>query len=418
MREFGLKIQDRGDNGPDRGPPKSLGVWDGEEFRFTQDLGGYYWWNIAKLLWQYGFAPVRTHRLMKRTVGTFLQLYDEPYFPFRSLSKTARDLNLMDVTSVTGDVFLRQNGVLPPFSMDIIQASTRVNYAQNLAEIHGLETMVCMATDGAMAVQGGNWQIFDGMLRAAGAHLVLNTSVTEVARLYNGSFLVHAVPGTSTHEFRGRLTDQYDSVIIATPLQFADLKLPSSLKRIPDEISYVKLHVTLFTSPHRLSPMMFNLGPNSAVPDIILTTLPTNSDIKADQVNNTPSGFFSVSTLRSIQNPSCSPPRTEYLYKIFSPEPAEASLIYRLLGLPNTESTLNAISKDDVSWLYEKSWHSYPFLTPRANFEDVQVDWDLWYTSGIESFISTMETSSLMGMNVARLMVDDWGRQMSAEMRQ
>ena len=31
-----------------------------------------------------------------------------------------------------------------------------------------------------------------------------------------------------------------------------------------------------------------------------------------------------------------------------------------------------------------------------------------YYTSGIESFISTMETSALMGMNVAQLIVDDF----------
>ena len=35
----------------------------------------------------------------------------------------------------------------------------------------------------------------------------------------------------------------------------------------------------------------------------------------------------------------------------------------------------------------------------------------MWYTSGIESFISTMETSSLMGMNVAKLVVDGWERE-------
>ena len=35
----------------------------------------------------------------------------------------------------------------------------------------------------------------------------------------------------------------------------------------------------------------------------------------------------------------------------------------------------------------------------------------MWYTSGIESFISTMETSSLMGMNVARLVNDGWKRE-------
>ena len=37
----------------------------------------------------------------------------------------------------------------------------------------------------------------------------------------------------------------------------------------------------------------------------------------------------------------------------------------------------------------------------------------MWYTSGIESFISTMETSSLMGMNVARLVVDGWREKVS-----
>lgn len=31
-----------------------------------------------------------------------------------------------------------------------------------------------------------------------------------------------------------------------------------------------------------------------------------------------------------------------------------------------------------------------------------------YYTGGIESFISTMETSALMGMNVAQLIVDDY----------
>lgn len=32
----------------------------------------------------------------------------------------------------------------------------------------------------------------------------------------------------------------------------------------------------------------------------------------------------------------------------------------------------------------------------------------LYYTAGIESFISTMETSALMGKNVAQLLVEDF----------
>lgn len=81
-----------------------------------------------------------------------------------------------------------------------------------------------------------------------------------------------------------------------------------------------------------------------------------------------------------------------------------------------------------LSWKYEKIWQSYPVEKPRVTFEDIMIDIPssgsdgesgaergagkgsrhLYYTSGIEGFISTMETSSLMGANVARLLVDEW----------
>lgn len=41
-------------------------------------------------------------------------------------------------------------------------------------------------------------------------------------------------------------------------------------------------------------------------------------------------------------------------------------------------------------------------------FEDPELARGFYYTSGIESFISTMETSALMGKNVAQLIMDDY----------
>jgi len=61
-----------------------------------------------------------------------------------------------------------------------------------------------------------------------------------------------------------------------------------------------------------------------------------------------------------------------------------------------------------ISWYYPKVWHSYPYEHPRVTFEDPELARGFYYTSGIESFISTMETSALMGMNVAQLIVDDF----------
>lgn len=420
VNEFSLST--RGDNGahPDD-PPQILGIWNGKEFVFTQNDDDSDWLSAAKIIWKYGILNVwRTQSLMKKTVGTFLRMYEKPVFPFRSLSETAYELGLNLITARTGSKFLEDNGVQPPFSTDIIQASTRVNYAQNLNQIHGLETMVCMAIQGQMSVVGGNWQIFDQMIKVSGATALLNTSVAEISHQRDGTYTVKA--GTSVPEeslldpaSNHPQVNTYDSVIIATPLQFSNITFAPALKNPPLPIPYVTLYVTLFASPHRLSPSAFNLPTSSPAPSIILTTQPT------DTVTKLP--FFSISTLRSILNPTHNPSRRENLYKIFSPAPLPSSFLSHILGLPTatpdaddsnneeveTDTTIN-LSKEDISWIYRKKWHSYPYLHPRVTFDDPQLDQagTLWYTSGIEQFISTMETSSLMGMNVAKLAVDSW----------
>lgn len=399
--EFGLKLTNDGGAESDDAP-QVLGIWNGEEFVFTQSDEDNSWLNLAKIIWRYGFMNVyRNQALMKKTVGKFLKMYEKPYFPFQSLSQTAFDLGLTDFTTTTGSQLLKQNGVNPPFSTEIVQASTRVNYAQNLDQIHGLETMVCMAIEGQMSVKGGNWQIFDGMIRASKASLLLNTSVAEISLQDDGTYAVKATSALT--ESSTNLEDTYDSVIIAAPLQFSNITLTPTPPLFPSPIPYVTLHVTLFASPHLLSPTAFNLPASSLCPSVILTTL-SSRDSPAIP-------FFSISTLRPISNPTHTPPRREYVYKIFSPAPVTSSFLASILDLPPPQSdSIASIPKDDISWHYIKIWHSYPYLPPRITFDDQQLDaaGTLWYTSGIEGFISTMETSSLMGMNVAKLVTDGW----------
>ena len=409
--EFGLATASIGSTRSEaKAGSENLGVWNGKEFVFTQNLGGYAFWNTAKLLWKYGWAPVRIQSLRNEIVERFLKMYEAPYFPFRSLSRVVDYLDLTTVTAMTGEQLLKEHDIGAPFSTDIIQASTRVNYGQNLGLIHGLETMVCMATDGAMAVEGGNWRIFDGMLRAAGAHVRLGEQVGRIQRNDDSTYSLSASTNNSSNDVEEESTDDFDTVILAAPLQFSDIDLSPSIPNPPDAIPYVKLQVTLFTSPHRLSTTAFNLANDATVPTVILTTLPPDANMGQRRDGVGPAGFFSISTLRTITNPSSTPPRPEFLYKIFSPEPLTSTFLFNILGLSasDPQSDISSIPEEDISWLYEKTWHSYPYLYPRVTFDDPQLDRDLWYTSGIESFISTMETSSLMGMNVARLVVDDW----------
>jgi prenylcysteine oxidase/farnesylcysteine lyase len=355
-------------------------------------------------------------------------MYDEPIFPFESLDAAAARVGLVDFTAATGAQILKEGGIAEKFSREIIQASTRVNYGQNLGGIHGLETMVCMATDGAMAIEGGNWQIFNAMVKASGARLRLNNTAQEISMKENGAYVVKtaamALPEDSNAA--GELDqEEFDTIVLATPYQFSEISFSPPLTNPPDEIPYVTLHVTLFTSPHRLSPSFFNFDSSTSaneVPDMVLTTLPEGIDLGARKGKHGvgPAGFWSVSLLRNI---GMDDGTTQYLYKIFSPEKLTATWISRLLGLhgPNisidekdtNSDSIERLSKHDVSWSHKKVWHSYPYELTRLTFERIRLEGrssdprGVWYTSGIESFISTMETSAFMGKNVARLIVDD-----------
>lgn len=390
------------------GITKALGIWNGKGFIFVQSDGSYGWWNNVKLVWKYGMSPVRTQRLMKDTVGRFLAMYDAPNFPFRSISDTAFNLGLKAPT-IPSEQLLAENSIYAPFSTDIIQASTRVNYAQNLAQIHGLEAMVCMAANGAMSVYGGNWQIFDRMLRYDKNAVLLNTTVTSVT--LNADEQGYAIKSVSAsgHSAEDRIltssTEDYDTVVIAGPLQFANISISPRPANPPSPVHYVTLYVTLFTSPYRPSPARFGLRDPSEVPTTILTTLPPDGQ--------DPPPFFSLSTLRTITNLGVQPSRREYLYKLFSHDPANSTFLSGLLDVPEVIRSLPLSPKtpDIITWQYNKTWNSYPYLPPRATFDDPQLDEGgrLYYTSGIEPFISTMETSSLMGKNVAQLIVNRWG---------
>jgi len=451
VEAFNLSVDGFGD-ADDDDYEDSLGIWNGETFVLTQTLSSgrlANWWSTAKIFWRYGFtAPLRARRLTSSVIDRFLQLYEAPHFPFRSLTDVARLVALSpDITGKTGAEYLVEKAVGALFVTEVVQASTRVNYAQNLAQIHALEAMVCLATDGAMSVEGGNWRIFDGMAKASGAHVRLSEEVTSVRRLEERGYRVvskssdhnTSPTGDSDGDEEGEF---FDAIILAAPYHASNIDIQPPIPKafIPQNASYVTLHVTLLTTTNLLSPAFFNLPPTAAVPRIVLTTLPDGSLYSDPQVG--PASFWSISTLRTTRNP-CTGDR-EWLYKIFSPEPMDQETLVRMFDLPHTtpeEEDGRATGQDrpkGVSWIYRKVWQSYPYLPPRTEFDSLCLDCEMddmgcdktdkdcgemgvygnddvyggngafFYTSAMEPFISTMETSSLSGMNIARLLVDDW----------
>ncbi|KAI0506369.1 prenylcysteine oxidase [Xylaria bambusicola] len=394
-----------------------MGVWDGNSFVYTQDSSSWDWVNLVRLIWKYGTVPYYTHKLVQGTIATFLKLYEEPFFPFRSLSTRAFQLDLIKITGVTGKQFLAANNLDGPFARDIVQASTRVNYASNLEFIHGLETMVALAPEGAKAVEGGNWQIFSHMIKASRANLHLNSAVTAIALDTNGKYKIKATQESDDVTGKGGKTHPiaFDDVIIATPFQFANISAEENIIQQPiDTIPYATLHVTLFASPYKFSPAFFKMPPASNVPVSVLTTLGDDEEAYPGKAGAGKAGFYSLTLQRIVVNPRTHNP--EYVYKVFSPEAVTPDFLSELLDveIPDLfthKSGSEAVDDsvvNPISWFHATVFHPYPQMHPRVTFQDPIIGDSLYYTSGIESFISTMETSALMGMNVARLIIDDY----------
>lgn len=274
-----------------------------------------------------------------------------------------------------------------------------------------------------MQVVGGNWQIFDKMLQRSNATVHKNTQVGSIALKNNtgpGADAKYILSTRPTGSDAGILDEHYaiafDKVVVAAPWQFADITAEGDvLEHAIDEIPYVKLHVTLFCSPYRLSPAYFNMAPGSKTPDSVLTTLGPDEEPKDGAAGGGMAGFYSITTLRAVTNPKTQ--KEEYLYKVFSPEKLTPEFLSAILGVnvPNTFVSEDGGAPADeegavirpISWYYPHEFYSYPRAYPRVTFQDPVVGSGVYYTSGIESFISTMETSALMGRNVARLITDE-----------
>ena len=261
------------------------------------------------------------------------------------------------------------NNVGGKFATDLVQASTRVNYAQNLGLIHGLETMVSMAADGAMSIKGGNWKIFEAMCDGSGAKVKLNTTVTSIQKNdRTGNWTIFSKPVQITTGIEGShentrvmaTEEEFDSVVLASPYQFSELDISPPLRKVPDEIPYVKLYVTLFTSPRALSPAYFNLPVGTLVPSTILTTLNDTEQLNAtmtgspgvDGVGSV--GFFSISSLRKVRKyvdgDESGPYAIENLYKVFSPAEFGDERIKEILGVSEEDGDKDAA----ISWSYRK----------------------------------------------------------------
>jgi prenylcysteine oxidase / farnesylcysteine lyase len=187
-----------------------------------------------------------------------------------SVAEVSAALNFTQIVAQDTATYLASQGVGDAYAYEVVEASTRVNYGQNLDQIHAVEGLVSMASGGAKAIKGGNFQIFENFIRESKASVLLNTRVTGLESKSAGRWSLSASKQTNGEQ--SAVVEEYDAVILAAPFDTLGMSLPSNLEPVIPS-PYVHLHVTLLTTTSpAANPAYFNQAPGSDVPDLILTT--------------------------------------------------------------------------------------------------------------------------------------------------
>ncbi|KAF9401629.1 hypothetical protein BGX21_001096, partial [Mortierella sp. AD011] len=367
-KKFGLKVKQLDD--------EMLAIWNGNEFIFEESSWKFV--SIIKGLRRWGLSPIKSPEA------------------FHTISDFAQRFKLDKVASVFTNHFLQDNNIGDQYNTEVVEVATRVNYGSNLHEIHALGALVTMAADDAFQIQGGNFQIFEGMVGRSKANVRLGTKIARIQRLKSKS---------NDTESRFEITtttgqkEIFDTIIIAAPIQSTDIKFDFDMPPVP-EVKYRTIYAT-FVLGH-VNPAYFNVASAKDFPAHILTT-------------NSGAEFISLSIQTTLKN-------GETITKIFSQDPIQDELLDRLYS--------------NRTWVKSKLWKAYPHLEPlpltdsdpltplneeklqeqqqqqqqqqlsQAAWGKVEVVPGLFYVNAFEPLISTMETETIAGKNVARLVRD------------
>jgi prenylcysteine oxidase/farnesylcysteine lyase len=121
-KEFGLELQSAVGQRPNGFDGPSMAIWNGDELVFSQTTRGG-WWDLAKMIWRYGLAPLKAQKAMQTSIGMFLKMYEEDHFPWKDLTETVEKAGLLEQTGVTGEQLLKAQGVDDLFAREVVQAS-------------------------------------------------------------------------------------------------------------------------------------------------------------------------------------------------------------------------------------------------------------------------------------------------------
>jgi prenylcysteine oxidase/farnesylcysteine lyase len=313
-------------------------------------------------------------KMAEKYEGVYEQL--KTHAPFSTPDEIFGELGLIEPSKISTLDYFKQIKINDRMTHTVVEAITHNMYNQG-AEMNALASLVGLAGAGLaggylFVIDGGNWTLYDKMLKKNGANLKVNTKVDKI--------VVTSTPeATRPYAYKVITSDgqisEHDAVILAAPPALADLEIELDGK--PFEVAaypYQEVQTTLVVG--ELRPEYFGQKPGKLMPSTIFTA------------SSAPAPFKSIGTT------GWSPEYNSRIYKIFSADHVM------------TEAELGEIFSV-IHDTYSHPWRgAYPILTPGIEHLPFELNKGLYYANALETIAGSIEVETVGGTNAANLCLE------------
>jgi prenylcysteine oxidase/farnesylcysteine lyase len=296
--------------------------------------------------------------------------------PFTTPEEMFETLGLLDPTFVSTAEYFKKTKVNDKMAYDVVEAITHNMYNQG-RQMNAMASLVGLAGAGLagghlFVIDGGNWTLYDKMIKKAGINLRVNTKVEKIA-------ISSAIEENQLSSFKLALADgevfEADAVILAAPPALADLSVEKDAA--PLELTahpYQEVQTTLVVGD--LRPEYFGKAPGYKMPSTIFTAA------------SAPAPFKSIGTT------GWSPDYDSRIYKIFSAEHVM------------TDEELDKIFVKVLDKHVHVWRGAYPVLTPNLKHLPFELDRGFYFANALETIAGSIEVETVSGANAANLCVE------------
>jgi len=222
------------------GEAETLAIWNGNDFVLNtsanKTLSG------LQMLWAYGRSLTNVQKEVKKIIPKWNAVYThlQDGVAFKSPKQMFEEIGLYEMTQESSYDYFKKAGIKDKVVYEFIDCISRVNYHQdgNINAFTDLVSLTGAGMDGGslFSVEGGNDLMIKSALTVENIELRLNHKVTDISTVSTNYRDKHIV--TSGKTFK----DTFDIVIVACPLDLAEISIPQYNIKTDREYQDVHAH--------------------------------------------------------------------------------------------------------------------------------------------------------------------------------